>query len=366
VNPEVLTMKLCSLLAAAVSAQNFNDYDVGKFGSMTHNTHYSSGNVGGTTQNLFPDISVQTGHGGNRRYCHTTGHNRAVWQWNSATNGGYFREGRNRMECVGDELYCFIEERGQFGQTISITAGCEQMMNHPQVTVKDQARLIDQWWSQYQQTKNFYNQEAARGNMFLNTFYGIGGCLAVAAQNGARARAVGGGRFVGTDSYDWDVSKDNNNFRYLGHHYELDLHPIHRHNNFGLNQCLRFPTNGESNAGSSLAAPGNLLPFGVSVCRACCVAQFTSSNPSVNADAFTDDLCNYPPDTDSVISAMTSAVNTELIPRFDMHHQASQLYEYGLTDGRDNNLFVHGGFTTSPGMGRGCTHDGSSFSCSNS
>jgi len=365
-------MKLFGLVAVA-SAQNYAyDYgEAGRFGSMTVNTAQgSTGSNPNLTQNTFQDISLQSGHGGNRRFCHTTGHQRAIWQWSSSANGGYFAEGRNRMECVGEELYCFIEERAQFGQIIAITAGCEQMMNHPQVSFVDQVATANRWWASFQQTKNFNNGEAARGNTTLATFYGLGGCLAVAAQNGSRAQEVKDKNgasvgFVGTDSHDFDQSKEDNEFRYLGHQYELNLHDMRA--NFGLNQCLRFPTNGGSFAGSAAAAPGELLRFGVSVCRACCIAQFTASNPSVNPDSFTDDLCNYPPDSDAVVSSMTSQVNQELIPRFDMHHQASQLYQYGLVDGRNNNLFVHGGYTSTngPGLGRGCYFDGSSFTCNN-
>ena len=165
-----------------------------------------------TTQNLTPQLSLQSGHGGNRRYCHTTGHQRAIYQWSSNANwGGYFAEGRNRMECIGQELYCFIEERAQFGQIIAITAGCEQMMSHPMVDFKDQVALANRWWSAFQQQKDFHNQEAARGNG-ISTFYGLGGCLAVAAQNGDTAKAVKDSAgnttgFVGTDSWDLEGVK---------------------------------------------------------------------------------------------------------------------------------------------------------------
>jgi len=365
-------MKLSALVSVAAAQYANYDYgEAGRFGSMQVNVAQGAlGTNAATTQNVFPDISLQSGHGGNRRFCHTTGHQRAIWQWSSGANGGYFAEGRNRMECVGEELYCFIEERAQFGQIIAITAGCEQMMNHPQVSFRDQAAIANRWWASFQQTKNFNNAEAARGNVALNTFYGLGGCLAVAAQNGARAQQTTDSAgnptgYVGTDSWDWDGVKDDNGFRYLGHQYEIDLHHIRA--NFGLNQCLRFPTGGESFASSAAAAPGELLRFGVSVCRACCIAQFTASNPSVNPDAFTNDLCNYPPDTDAVITSMTDGVNEELIPRFDQHHQSHKLFEYGLVDGRDNNLFVHGGFTAvnGPGKGRGCNFDGVNFTCNN-
>ena len=114
------------------------------------------------------------------------------------------------MECLGDELYCFIEERAQFGQVLSITAGCEQMAQHPMVNPRDQGRLISESYSQLSQVKNFYNQEAARGNAEgynVRTFYGLGGCLSVAAQNGQKAFQTDVGTFVGTDSVAFDQSK---------------------------------------------------------------------------------------------------------------------------------------------------------------
>ena len=49
-----------------------------------------------------------------------------------------------------------------------------------------------------------------------------------------------------------------------------------------MNQCLRFPTSRDP----ALAAPGNLLPFGVSVCRACCIAEFSDVDPAVAPDTF--------------------------------------------------------------------------------
>ena len=130
---------------------------------------------------------MRYGHGGNRRYCHTTRNNRAVYNWTSHKYGGYFAEGRNFMECMGEELYCFIEERAHYGQIIGITAGCEQMMNHPSVTIQDQQALISDAYTQINAIKNNYNQEAARGGANRHgffTFYGLGGCLAMPAQNG--------------------------------------------------------------------------------------------------------------------------------------------------------------------------------------
>jgi hypothetical protein len=93
--------------------------------------------------------------------------------------------------------------------------------------------------------KNHYNMEAARGASFsqggssVSIFYGIGGCLAMPAQNG------------------WDVagstfrSSMESNF-YMG-----------TGGGYGQNQCLRH---------QQLDGKAQLLPFGVSVCRTCCIA----------------------------------------------------------------------------------------------
>jgi hypothetical protein len=291
-----------------------------------------------------------------RRYCHTTGHNRLIYQWNSNQQGGYFYEGRNIMECLGDELYCFIEERAQFGQVLSITAGCEQMAQHPMVNPRDQGRLISESYSQLSQVHAWNNQEPARGNAEgynVRTFYGLGGCLSVAAQNGQKAFETDGDKLVGTDSVAFDQSKENNFFRFGNRWANGPTHPDHK-NNFGLNQCLRFPTSRDP----ALAAPGNLLPFGVSVCRACCVAEFSDIDPAVAPDTFKDNICNYPPDFDTHIADQTDdpSGNHELIPRFDMAWAA--LNEYAHMDvARPNNLFIHGGYTDTcgPGKGRGCT-----------
>merc|ERR1712176_1495425 len=178
-----LSMKLLSTLPLAALGQSFYDYydpnSAGKFGALQVVTPGGAadnyGNEGASPNN--------SGHGGNKRYCHSTGHNQSIFNWTSNSTGGYFKDGRNVVECVGEELYCFIEERAQFGQIIGITAGCEQMMNHPAVTavdVQNAARSINV-------VKNNYNNEAARGgldNLGLNSFYGIGGCLSMPAQNG--------------------------------------------------------------------------------------------------------------------------------------------------------------------------------------
>ena len=133
-------MGLVGVVCAQYEAYDYgfgSDYDYAdlqKFGSMVPNTP--------------PESHTPYGHGRNRRYCHTTGHNRMIYRWNSSQQGGYFYEGRNIMECLGDELYCFIEERAQFGQVLSITAGCEKM---------------------------------------TQSSYGLGGCVSVAAQHGQKA-----------------------------------------------------------------------------------------------------------------------------------------------------------------------------------
>merc|ERR1712227_712861 len=198
---------------------------------------------------------LRYGHAGNRRFCHTTRNNRAVYNWTSHAYGGYFAEGRNFMECMGEELYCFIEERAHYGQIIGITAGCEQMMNHPSVTIQDQQALISSSYTQINAIKNNYNQEAARGGANRHgffTYYGLGGCLAMPAQNGhhlindrARPNARGGTwpdasglqtnelrhpeyHRQGVDSSSWRSYKWLNYYRNF-------------HGGYGQNQCLRFP-----------------------------------------------------------------------------------------------------------------------------
>jgi hypothetical protein len=361
------------------------------------------------------------GHAGNRRYCHTTRHNRAVYNWTSHQYGGYFAEGRNIMECMGEELYCFIEERAHYGQIIGITAGCEQMMNHPSVTIQDQQALITDTYTQINAIKNNYNQEAARGGANRHgffTYYGLGGCLAMPAQNGAHytydrlrppPRGVGDGERdllwpalhrVGVDSDAWQSYKWMNYYR-------------NYHGGYGQNQCLRFPKQrlddtiatdtptspldpatvtpcktsaltGAEAEGTDCAkriadtfnytSPGSLLPFGVSVCRACCVAQFSFTGKFTSTNGVVDDtgidenyftratdlLCNYPPDADATIKSMTDDQFEELIPRFDMAGAAYNAFQVPnepnkvMKDDRDNNLFVHGSWCDEPGPARGC------------
>merc|ERR1719322_897478 len=84
-------------------------------------------------------------------------------------------------------------------------------------------------------------------------------------------------------------------------------------------------------AGQTYTSPGQLLPFGVSVCRACCVAEFFRGGSFLDATtevagptdnttkevltAYAHDmLCNYPPDADATIQDMTDEQFEELIP----------------------------------------------------
>ena len=57
---------------------------------------------------------------------------------------------------MGDELFCAIEERAQFGQINNIRAGCAQMMNHPMVLPRDGNNR--EW-----EKKTNIDQDASRG-----------------------------------------------------------------------------------------------------------------------------------------------------------------------------------------------------------
>jgi len=203
---------------------SFYDYDINAGGKMGH----AVSGIG---------LEDQGGHEGNRRYCHSTLDTKTIYKWDNSEHGyfGHF----NKVECLGEELFCFIEERAHFGQVIGIRAGCAQMMNHPQVpTFAPPGTIADQ-------LKNSYLKEASEGAAFqqgsnsVDIYYGIGGCLALPAQNG-------------------EVPLDSNFNKRLDDNYWLRTH-----SGYGMNQCLRFQ---ESNAAT------DLLPFGVSVCRACCLA----------------------------------------------------------------------------------------------
>jgi hypothetical protein len=440
-------MKLISsLVVACAYAQDYDFYSSGeayRFGSIGDFSHTQQntitpqedfsappidGGEGATTQGNSQSSHLEHGgefddrrryrmygHGGNRRYCHTTRNNRAIYNWTSHKFGGYFAEGRNFMECMGNELYCFIEERAHYGQIIGITAGCEQMMNHPSVTIQDQQALITSTYTQINAIKNHYNQEAARGGANRHgffTYYGLGGCLAMPAQNGHHMTndrdrppnrgdcatpaeceiKYGASSRIGVDSPQWRASKWVNYFR-------------NYHGGYGQNQCLRFPkqrleddgantatpvvpsaTSCSDNAGfaacfsspytgcgariaksHTYTSPGSLLPFGVSVCRACCVAEFFDGSDSLRftVDGVTTNyskgmLCNYPPDTDAIVTAQTNDQFEELIPRFDMAGAAFNAYQHPnqpdkvMGTDRDNNLFVHGSWCDEAGPARAC------------
>ena len=462
-------MKLLATLIVATYGQDYDFYSSGeayRFGSVGDFSHTQSrpvasqadgsappidsdGNVpaDATDDENDPNLNSQAahlfgefadavrylryGHGGNRRFCHTTRNNRAVYNWTSHKYGGYFAEGRNFMECMGEELYCFIEERAHYGQIIGITAGCEQMMNHPSVTIQDQQQLIDNDYTQINAIKNNYNQEAARGGANRHgffTYYGLGGCLAMPAQNGHhmtndrfRPPARGNNPELNTGDQTWETASPNHHrtgvdsaawrsYKWLNYYRNY-------HGGYGQNQCLRFPKQRLSDDGTfgtvdpgtvascsasgnlqdcygsgdmpescgkriaptfTYTSPGNLLPFGVSVCRACCVAQFYSYNETSNAMVDTTSgnghvlyntdgtggvqemLCNYPPDTDAVIVANTNEQFEELIPRFDMAGAAYNAFQVPneinkvMMDDRDNNLFVHGSWCSEAGPARGC------------
>jgi len=149
---------------------------------------------------------------------------------------------------------------------------------------------------------------------------------------------------VGTDSEEWARAKWRNMYRWF-------------QGGFGMNQCLRFPkTNRGVSPYTYYNSPAKLLPFGVSVCRACCIAEFTTAEPTVgNVDTiWKDKLCNYPPDTSSSISSVTQGEHHELVPRFDMAGVADQ-FHFQTTAA--NNLFIHesSGDVCGPGPARGCS-----------
>lgn len=376
-------MKLLSALAASVAAQDYDFYSSGKFGSASHNSPAGSatntdsqvdGIIGETGAAGYPigDVAQAVGHGGNKRYCHSTRQTRSVYNWTSLRDhGGFFGEGRNVVECVGEELYCFIEERAHFGQVIGITAGCEQMMNHPAVSIEDQQAVVG-GYDRRNNVHNNFNRDAARGGANMHeftTFYGIGGCLAMPAQNGHEAtqdRRNNDGsdhritadditNSIGTDSSEWTSSKYSNYFRFF-------------HGGYGQNQCLRFNKVG---VGRSLSAPANLLPFGVSVCRACCIAEMlderidsdlATARSQFGQGVHSGKLCNYAPDSDSNIESVTNQVGEELVPRFDMKGQSILQFASGTA----NNLFVHDSWCAAAGPARGCgacTSATTGFSC---
>lgn len=224
-------MKLSAILLGVVAAQegddrwSFYDYHIPAGGKVGH----AVSGIG---------TAGHGGHEGNRRYCHSTLDTVHIYRWDVTMNG-YFAH-FNPVECLGEELFCHIEERAHFGQIIGIRAGCAQMMNHPQVSTAASVTVSPE-------LKNHYNQEAARGATFqqgtngpVTIFYGIGGCLALPAQNGY-------------DTYHTDFQSSMEANYFMG-----------THGGYGMNQCLRQ---------QRFSAKTPLLPFGVSVCRACCLAD---------------------------------------------------------------------------------------------
>lgn len=238
-------MKLSAVLLAVVAAQDgddrwsFYDYSIPNDGRVGH----AVSGVG---------MATMGGHEGNRRYCHSTMDTLKIHRWDASMNG-YFAH-FNPVECIGEELFCSIEERAHFGQVIGIRAGCAQMMNHPQVPTALSTAVLTE-------LKNHYNQEAARGASFnqggtaIEIFYGIGGCLALPAQNG-----------YDTSSLSFSSSMKENYF-------------MGTSGGYGQNQCLRQ---------QRLVGMAQLLPFGVSVCRTCCVASGSYYDSS-------DGPCNFWP-----------------------------------------------------------------------
>lgn len=208
---------------------SFYDYDINAGGKMGH----AVSGIG---------LTDAGGHEGNRRFCHSTLDTKTIYKWDNSEHGyfGHF----NKVECLGEELFCFIEERAHFGQVIGIRAGCAQMMNHPQVGPG--APPGSTAGGVYlDQLKKTYIKEASAGATFeqgsnsVNIFYGIGGCLALPAQNGEEPLDSG-----------FNTKLTNNYW-------------LPSHSGYGMNQCLRFQES---------SADVDLLPFGVSVCRACCLA----------------------------------------------------------------------------------------------
>lgn len=248
-------MKLSAVLMAVVAAQegddrwSFYDYSMPADGKVGH----AVSGIGTTGQG---------GHEGNRRYCHSTLDTKHIYRWD-ATMNGYFAH-FNPVECIGEELFCTIEERAHFGQIIGIRAGCAQMMNHPQVATAAPITVAAE-------LKNHYNQEAMRGATFgaVKIFYGVGGCLALPAQNGYDVHQTSDP----VDPVDFSESLKNNYFSGTNGGY-------------GMNQCLRFQR-GDGKA--------NLLPFGVSVCRACCTATASYYAAKSTTGSAADGPCNFAP-----------------------------------------------------------------------
>lgn len=267
-------MKLSAAILGVAAAQ---------YESWNYQNDYNLGDASGKVGHAIS--GVVGGHMGNKRFCATTVDTTHFFRWDFSANG--YHSQRNTVECVGEELYCTIEERAHFGQVIGIRAGCAQMMNHPQVASVLPFTVVEE--------KRHDNQEAARGTVFsnagtaVNIYYGIGGCLALPAQNGDERS---------NHHTDFAVNLKNNYFS------------KESSNGYGNNQCLRFLSGTET---------GDLLPFGVSVCRVCCLASDQA-----------DTVCNAPTATEFLTFDATLFVCTgnqcykELYPNYSMVTQANQ------------------------------------------
>jgi len=249
-------MKLFATVVASAASQGFYDYNLFNSASQPASSYGKYGTVNGKTSG--GDL-----RSGNGRFCHATKDEITIHRWDVSKNG--FFSHYNLVQCQGEELYCFMEERAHFGQVIGIRAGCAQMMNHPQVR---RTRVGSQ------QTYN-NNREAFRKRTFKNSGdsdslvlgYGVGGCMAMHVQNHDDLTEP-----VLDATLDAEINA--NNFFYPSWYQS---------------QCLR--------SASRAASTGNwhdLLPFGVSVCRACCVAGIDTET-DYHEDTGDSAPCNFLP-----------------------------------------------------------------------
>jgi len=245
-------MKFSAALFVVAAAQTDGD-DRGYYFQDYYNTNTYAGKTG---QNV--DYNKYGLANGNRRYCHATRKDQQIRHWDVSINGYFADNNYYPVECFGHDMFCYIEERAQFGQVVNIQAGCAQMMNHPATDEVNTDDLVSQIY------KLYYNKEAARGDE-VSFYYGIGGCLALPAQNGYDSRAA-------------DFKQNLIKNRWMG-----------LHGGFGLNQCLRF---------HEKDGPKAKLRLGTSVCRACCLAtpHYYADETGMDADALGKNyMCNHLP-----------------------------------------------------------------------
>lgn len=252
-------MKLFATVVASAASQGFYDYNLFNSASQPASNYGKYGTVNGKTSGT--DL-----RSGNGRYCHATKDEITIHRWDVSKNG--FFAHYNLVQCQGEELYCFMEERAHFGQVIGIRAGCAQMMNHPQVR---RTRIGSQ------QTYN-NNREAFRKRTFKNSEdqgnpgtlvlgYGVGGCMAMHVQNHDDITEP-----VLDNTLDAEVNA--NNFFYPSWYQS---------------QCLR-----SASRATGTGSWHDLLPFGVSVCRACCVAGINTET-DYHEDTGASAPCNFLP-----------------------------------------------------------------------